>query len=83
MNALAAFVLANIFIPEEFGTNPQSLLLLLPLVAAISIVYKATKLPVISPWNFLKESLVLFVSIVVIMIVTAIILLMVAWFVTQ
>jgi hypothetical protein len=83
MNELTAFVLANFTIPEEVGTNPQSLLLLLPLVAAISVVYKATKLSVISPWNFLKESLLLFVSIVVIMIVTAVILLMVAWFVTQ
>jgi hypothetical protein len=83
MNELSAFVLANFTIPEEVGTNLQSLLLLLPLVAAISIVYKATKLPVISAWNFIKETLILFVSIVVIMVVTAIVLLVVAWFVTQ
>ena len=83
MNELSAFVLANFTIPEEVGTNLQSLLLLLPLVAAISIVYKATKLSVISAWNFIKETLILFVSIVVIMVVTAIVLLVVAWFVTQ
>ena len=83
MNELTACVLANFTAPEEIGTNPQSLLLLLGVVAAISIVYKASKLPVISAWNFIKETVVLFVSIVVIMVVTAIILLVVAWFVTQ
>jgi hypothetical protein len=83
MNELAAFILAGIFAPEDLGTNPQSLLLLLPLAAAIAIVYKASKLPVIKAWNFIKETLILFASIVVIMIVTAIILLIVAWFVTQ
>ena len=83
MNELGAFMLANFLVPEELGTNPQSLLLLLPLAAAIAIVYKASKLPVIKAWDFLKEVLVLFASIVVIMIVTAIILLVVAWFVTQ
>ena len=83
MNEAAAFIMAGILAPEEIGTNPQSLLLLLPLAAVIAIVYKASKLRTISAWNFLKETIVLFASIVVIMIVTAIILLIVAWFVTQ
>jgi hypothetical protein len=77
------FVMANFLVPEEIGTSPQSLLLLLPLVAAISIVYKATKLHTLSAGIFLKEVLVLFVSIVVILIITAIVLLVVAWFITQ
>jgi hypothetical protein len=83
MVELASHVLANFTIPEDIGTNPQSLLLLLPLAAAISIVYKTTKLPTVSVWSFLKETVILFVSIIVIMVATAIILLAVAWFVTQ
>ncbi|MBN2019966.1 MAG: hypothetical protein JW749_07065 [Sedimentisphaerales bacterium] len=78
-----AFIMANFTIPEELGTNPQSLLLLLPLVAAIAIVYKATKLPAISARSFIRETMLLSASITVIMIITAIILLAVAWFVTQ
>jgi len=83
MLEIAACIIANITIPEEMGTNPQSLLLLLPLVAAISIVYKATKLSAITAWNFIKETVVLFVSIAVVMAITAVVLLIIAWFVTQ
>ncbi len=78
MNMLASFL-----VPEELGTNPNSLLLLLPLIAAISIIYKATKLSTITANNFIKEVAVLFVSITVVMILTAIVLLFIAWYVTQ
>ena len=44
----------------------------LPLVAAIAIVYKATKVPKITAVNFLKEVVILFGSIVVFMAVTAV-----------
>ena len=43
MLALAAIVMAEFTIPEEIGTNPRSLLLLLPLLVAIAVIYKATK----------------------------------------
>ncbi|MHC4727693.1 MAG: hypothetical protein ACYS17_10760, partial [Planctomycetota bacterium] len=67
----ASFIMASFTIPEQISTTPQSMLWLLPLVAAISIVYKATKLPEIKAANFIKESVLLFGSIVVFMFVTA------------
>jgi hypothetical protein len=74
MLALAAHIMANFSVPEEIGTNPRSLLLLLPLLAAIAIVYKATKVPSISAGNFIKESAILFGSILVFMVITALVL---------
>jgi hypothetical protein len=75
--------MASFTIPEQISTTPQSMLWLLPLVAAISIVYKATKLPEIKAANFIKESVLLFGSIVVFMFVTALILYAVAWVVIE
>ncbi len=79
---LASYVLAGFTTPEEIGTTPQSLLLLLPLVVAIAVVYKATKVPRISAGNFIKESVLLFGSIVIFMVITALVLSAVAWLVT-
>jgi hypothetical protein len=75
--------MASFTIPEQIGTTPQSMLWLLPLVAAIAIVYKATKLPEIKAANFIKEAGVLFGSIVIFMFVTAIILYAIAWLVLE
>jgi hypothetical protein len=83
MLELAAGVMADFANPEAIGTNPQSLFLLLPVVAAIAIVYKATKLPGITFGNFLKESVVLFFSIIVFMVVTAMVLTGVAWLILE
>jgi hypothetical protein len=81
MPAIAMIMLAQFRIPEEIGTNPRSLLLLLPLLASIAVIYKATKVPNVSAGNFLKESALLFGSILVFMVITALILMAVAWFV--
>ena len=78
-----AFVMATFTIPEEITTDPQSMLWLLPLVAAIAIVYKATKLPEIKIGNFIKESVILFGSIVIFMFVTALVLYSIAWLVIE
>ncbi len=59
------------------------MLWLLPLVAAIAIVYKATKVPKITAASFLKEVVVLFGSIVVFMAVTAVALCVLAWLITE
>ena len=83
MMITASFILANFTIPEQISTTPQSMLWLLPLVASISIVYKATKLPEIKAGNFIKESAVLFASIVVFMLVTALVLYAIAWLVLE
>lgn len=79
MLALAADIMAQFWVPEDMGTNPQSLLLVLPLLAAIAVVYKATKVPKVTVGNFLKETILLFASIIVFMVITALALAAVAW----
>jgi len=83
MPITTAFMLAHFTIPEKIGVDPQSMLWLLPLVAAISIVYKATKVPKITVVNFTKEVGILFGSIVIFMIVTALALCALAWLLTE
>jgi hypothetical protein len=83
MLTLAAEIMAQFRVPEEIGTNPRSLLLLLPLLAGIAVVYKATKVPKVSFGNFIKESVLLFASILVFMIITALVLAAVAWLVIE
>jgi len=80
---MGAFVVASFTAPEKIGANPQSMLLLLPLVAAIAIVYKATKVPKIRAGNFLKEVAILFGSIVVFMVIIAVALCALAWLITE
>ncbi len=76
------FFIASLTAPEEIGTNPQSMLWLLPLSAAIAVVYKATKLPKITAVSFLKESAVLFGSIILFVVITALVLHVVAWLIS-
>jgi hypothetical protein len=83
MSITNALVMATFTVPEKITTDPQSMLWLLPLVAAIAIVYKATKLPEIKIVNFVKESVVLFGSIVVFMFVTALVLYSIAWLIIE
>ena len=83
MFKLSAIMMAGFLAPEDIGTNPRSLLLFLPVAAAISLVYKATKLPSVKAGNFLRESAILFGSIVGFLVITALVLLAVAWFVTK
>ncbi len=77
------FITATFTAPQEIGVNPQSMLWLLPLVAAIVVVYKATKLPKITAGVFLKEVGVLFGSIIVFILITALILYAMAWLITE
>ncbi len=82
MSGIAIFVV-SFTAPEEIGANPQSMLWLLPLSAAIAIVYKATKLPTITARNFIKEAAILFGSIIVFIIITALALYTLAWLITE
>ncbi len=75
--------MATFTTPEKISSNPQSLLWLLPLVAAIAIVYKATKVPKIKFAHFLKEAMILFGSIVIFMFITALALCALAWLITE
>jgi len=76
------FVMATFIEPEIFGPSPRSMLWLLPLVAAIAVIYKATKLPVIKAGNFIKESAILFASIIAFIVVAALTLHALAWLIT-
>jgi len=76
-------VLASFTKPEQIGTTPQSVLWMLPLTAAIAVVYKATKVHRVVAKPFFKETALLFGSIVAFMAVAALILSAVAWFVNE
>jgi hypothetical protein len=67
----------------QIGTNAVSMLWLLPLVASIAVVYKATKVYQIRPWPFAKEAAVLFGSIIVFIAVAAVVLYGITWIVTE
>jgi len=74
MNSLLfQYVLAGFTTPAQISTTAKALLLALPLIAVISIVYKAIKVEEIKFVSFLRESILLFGSILAFMIVTAIV----------
>ncbi|MHC4432668.1 MAG: hypothetical protein ACYTBS_12585 [Planctomycetota bacterium] len=83
MVTMTALLLADFATPERIGVSPQSMLWLLPLVASIAVVYKATKVEKITAVSFLRETVVLFGSIVIFMIITAFVLCAVAWLITE
>ena len=83
MLSQAVFILATFTSPEQIGTDPKSMLWLMPLAAAISVIYKAIKLPKITAGNFIREAGLLFGSIVVFMAVTAVVLFVFARLATE
>lgn len=83
MLSQAFLILATFTSPEQIGTNPKSMLWLLPLAAAIAVGYKATKLSTITTGNFIKEVLLLFGSMIAFMVITAVVLWIFTWAVTE
>ncbi len=83
MSIITTVIMASFTRPEQIGTNPQSLLWLLPLAAAIVIVYKATKMSKITPAAFIKEAATLFGSIIVFIIIIAAALYGLGWLITE
>ena len=83
MMVFVATVLGSFTTPMRVGTDPASMLWLLPLVVSIAVVYKSTKVYRIQLWPFAKESAVLFGSIIVFIVVAAVILYGVTWIVTE
>lgn len=61
-------MLASFTAPLEIGTDPASMLWMFPLLASVAIIYKATKMKVIFPVKFIKDVLVLFVTMSILMI---------------
>ncbi|OHB52096.1 MAG: hypothetical protein A2Y10_11230 [Planctomycetes bacterium GWF2_41_51] len=66
------YILANFMSPVHIGTTPKSFLLALPLIAVIAIVYKATKMEKIELVSFVRETFLLFGSILVFMVLAAV-----------
>ena len=83
MSIADLLIIATFTAPEQIGTNPSSMLWLLPLAASIAITYKATKVPKITAGNFIKEAAMSFGSIVVFIIILALALHGVAWLITE
>lgn len=63
INTLASFTA-----PLEIGTDPASVLWMFPLLASVAIIYKATRAKVIFPISFIKEVVVLFITMSILMI---------------
>ncbi len=82
MSLIGILVIATFTVPEQIRPNPQAMLWMLPLTAAIAIVYKATKLPTITAGVFFKEAAILFGSIIAFIIITALALYALVWLIS-
>ena len=78
-----SLILATFTTPESIGTNPASMLYMFPLLAAITVIYKATKMRVIFWKRFAIESLVLFATVSGVMIAAIIVLNLITWLITS
>lgn len=83
MTAPIWMLLAGFTTPIQIDTTPASMLWLLPLVAALAVVYKATKVHTIRWKSFLRETAILFGSIIVFIIIAALVVQTVAWLATE
>ncbi len=79
MTQITALLLATFTTPQQIGPQPQSILWLLPLLAAIAVTYKATKLSTITAKLFIKEAAVLFLSITAFITITILVLYALVW----
>lgn len=76
-------LLASFTTPIEIGTTPASMLWMFPLLAAVSLVYKATKMRVLLTRRYLLESLLLFLTVSGFMIMAIIVLNLLSWLITS
>lgn len=83
MTNVTVFIMATFTSPENIGTDPKSMLWLLPITTAVAVIYKATKLQTITWKNFIREVTTLIGSIAVFLIITALVLYVFAWFTTE
>ena len=79
----SSLVLAAFTAPIEIGTNPAALLWMFPLIAAIALVYKATKMRVLFMKKYLLASLLLFLSVSSFMIMAIAVLNLLSWLITS
>jgi hypothetical protein len=83
MSLMLFSIISSFTAPERLGTNPQTMLLLLPLTAAIAIVYKVTKMQTFTTASFIKEVLILSGSIVIFISIIALALFALTWLITE
>lgn len=76
-------LLASFTAPVHIGTNPASMLWMFPLLAAIAIIYKVTKLRVLFYGRFFWETFTLFSTLCAFMLAAIIVLNLVGWLVTS
>jgi len=83
MTMQAALLVANFVSPERMPTSPQTNLWIIPLLVAIAVIYKVTKLPEITPRKFLKETVGLFLTMFVFIVVSALVLHIIAYLISM
>ena len=74
---------ASFTYPVHMDTTAGSLLWIIPLLASISIVYKATKVSSIIPKRFARETFGLFGSILIFITIAAFVLHGIAWLIND
>ncbi len=80
---MSSALLAGLFTsPIHIGTDPASMLWMFPLLAAIAIIYKATKMRVLMWKRFIREVGILFVTLSGFMILAIVVLNLIAWLAT-
>lgn len=82
MHELTA-LLAAFGAPMSIGTDPASMVWMFPLLAAITLIYKATKMRVLLWKRFITETLILFVTVSGFMITAVIVLNLITWLITS
>ena len=80
MNSLG--LLASFMVPMHIGTDPVSMLWMLPLLLGVAFVYKAIKVRVMFMNKYIKEVGVLFASMVIFIIMIGILLHIIVHFLT-
>ena len=60
-------IIAGLTVPMEITTDSKAMLWMFPLLLAVALVYKATKVRVIFPLSFAKDVGILFVTMSVLM----------------
>ncbi len=75
-------MLASFTTPIHIGTDPASMLWMFPLLAAVSLVYKATKVRVIFWGKFFKDVAMLFLTLSLCMIAAGIAVHILVYFLT-
>lgn len=83
MTELAGAVLAGFYAPVDISTTPASLLWMFPLLLSIAVVYKTTRIRVLFWKTFVREVLILFLTLSGFMILAGIVLNLVVWLMTS